>query len=323
VSIYRNSIPTVIIAAAMLASCGGGGNGGPNPPPPPPNLAALPITGDNAQDIAAAVLDAATSVAELVSVIDFIGIPTVASSDGGLAKPAFAEIVFAETVTDVVACDVGEITRTWDDSDNSSTMSTGDTFDIVFGDCFTGASATTIDGAVSLTNLVITGDPVNVIAPWGLASTVGLTDLAITDADGTVTVNGDLGFDSSSDDNIVVTGAVDSTLVTIQFSSGVNEELAGYMMAQTSDMNALTSSIDTSGTFTSTVLEGSVTFETLQSFVAVSDANPSAGEMLISDDTSSVLVTVIDNVNIQLEIDFDLDGVINRTIVVGWVDLDL
>lgn len=305
-SIYRNSIATVIIASAMLASCGGGGSGGPAPPPPPPttNLAALPITGDNAQDITAAVLDAATSVAELVSVTDFIGIPVA-------------------NATEIVACDVGDITITWDDLDDSSTVSTGDTFDGVFNDCFTDASATTINGAVSLTNLIITGDPINEIAPWGLAMTVGLTDLAITDADGTVTVNGDLGFDSSSDDNIIVTGAVDSTLVTIQYSSGVNEELADYMIVQTIDMNTLTSSIDTSGTFTSTVLEGSVTFETLQSFVAVADANPSAGEMLISDGTSSVLVTVIDNVNIQLEIDFDLDGVINRTIVVGWVDLDL
>ena len=304
-SIYRNSIVTVIIASAMLASCGGGGSGGPAPPPPPPpNLAALPITGDNAQDITAAVLDAATSVAELVSVTDFIGIPVA-------------------NATEIVACDVGDITITWDDLDDSSTVSTGDTFDGVFNVCFTDASATTINGAVSLTNLIITGDPINEIAPWGLAMTIGLTDLAIADADGTATVNGDLGIDSSSDDNIIGNGAADSTLVTIQYSSGVNEELADYMIVQTFDMNTLTSSIDTSGTFTSTVLEGSVTFETLQSFVAVADANPSAGEMLISDGTSSVLVTVIDNVNIQLEIDFDLDGVINRTIVVGWVDLDL
>jgi len=112
-------------------------------------------------------------------------------------------------------------------------------------------------------------------------------------------------------------------LATNQHSSGVNEELTDYMIEQTTDINALTSSIDTSGTFTSTVLEGSVTFETLQRFVAVADANPSTGEMLISDGTSSVLVTVIDNVNIQLEIDLDLDGTIDRTIVVGWADLDL
>jgi hypothetical protein len=288
----------------MLASCGGGGSGSPPPPPPPPNLAALPITGDNAQDITSAVLDAATSVAELVSVTDFIAIP--------LVDP-----------TEILACDVGDITITWDDVDVSSTVSTGDTFDSVFNGCVTDASATTIDGAVSLTNLIIAGDPINEIAPWALSMTVSLADLAIADADGTATVNGDLDVDTSSDDNIIATGAINSTLVTIQYSSGVNEELADYMIEQTTDMNALTSSIDTSGTFTSTVLEGSVTFETLQSFVAVADANPSAGEMLIGDSTSSVLVTVIDNVNIQLEIDLDLDGVIDRTIVVGWTDLDL
>jgi hypothetical protein len=288
----------------MLASCGGGGNAGQPPPPPPPNLAALPITGDNAQDITSAVLDAATSVAELVSVTGFIAFP--------VANP-----------TEIVACDVGDITITWDDVDASSTVSTGDAFDSVFNGCVTDASATTIDGTVSLTNLIITGDPINEIAPWALSMTVSLTDLAITNSGGTETVNGDLDVDTSSDDNIIATGAINSTLATNQHSSGVNEELTDYMIEQTTDINALTSSIDTSGTFTSTVLGGSVTFETLQSFVAVADANPSAGEMLIGDSTSSVLVTVIDNVNIQLEIDLDLDGVIDRTIVVGWTDLDL
>ncbi len=52
------------------------------------------------------------------------------------------------------------------------------------------------------------------------------------------------------------------------------------------------------------------------------DDNPSSGQLLISDSSSSVLVTVLDNMNVQLDIDLDLDGTIDETIVVTWADLD-
>jgi hypothetical protein len=53
------------------------------------------------------------------------------------------------------------------------------------------------------------------------------------------------------------------------------------------------------------------------------DDNPFAGQMLISDDSSSVLVTVVDNISVLLDIDFDLDGVIDQTIEVTWAELDI
>ena len=66
----RRLVPLIIgLAAALLTACGGGSSYGSSPPPPPPppppplvNTAALPITGDNAQDITAAVLESVTSV---------------------------------------------------------------------------------------------------------------------------------------------------------------------------------------------------------------------------------------------------------------------
>ena len=77
------------------------------------------------------------------------------------------------------------------------------------------------------------------------------------------------------------------------------------------------------GTFTSTELEGSVTFETLEDFIVLGDDNPSSGIFLISDSSSSVLLTVLDNINVQLDIDLDLDGTIDETVVVAWSALDI
>ena len=99
--------------------------------------------------------------------------------------------------------------------------------------------------------------------------------------------------------------------------------LSDYVLTETIDLNALTQVANVSGTFTNPYREGAVVFETLQDFVIMADDNPSAGQLFIRDNSSSVLITALDNINVQLEIDVDLDGTIDQTIVVTWAELDI
>lgn len=313
------SMLIVGVVLLLLVSCGGSGGDGiaVTPQPPPQSSAALPITGENAQDITVSVLEAITSTVEIVDIVDVIGLPPIGASIPGLAKFAVGDI-FRQILT----CDTGEATTTWDDADNSLTISTGDTFDVVFAMCFDAANGTTLDGPTSLTNIIITGDPFNQIAPWRLAMTFGFDSLSGTDSAGTVVLDGDLAFDMSSADNVVVNLSIATTSLAAQ-QAGITETLTDYVLAETLDLNALTQLISANGVLTSTLLEGRITFETLEDFVVIADDNPSAGQLLISDDSSSVLVTVVDNISVQLDIDFDLDGMIDQTIVVTWAELDI
>ena len=313
------SLLIVGVVLLLLVSCGGSGGGGVVVPPipPPANAAALPITAANAQDITVTVFEAITSTIDLIDIVDVIGLPAVGGTKPGLAKLAVGDIF-----TEVVLCDTGEATVTWNDADNDLMISTGDTFDVVFAVCFFADSGTTLDGPASLTNLVVEGDPFNQIAPWRLATTFGLDNLSGTDSTGTVILDGDLNLDLSSVDNVVVDLSITTASLTAQ-QSGITETLSDYVLTQTLDLNALTQVISTNGTLASTLLEGSVTFETLQDFLVIGDDNPSAGQLLIRDSSSSVLVTVVDNINVQLDIDFDLDGMIDQTIVVSWAELDI
>jgi hypothetical protein len=290
-------------------------------PPPPPNTGALPITAANAQDITVAVLDAISSTVEIIDIVDLIGLPPIGGTNRGLAKPSVRDI-FAAIFMEILACDTGEVTGTWNDADNNLMISTGDTFDFVFDMCFFVDSGTTLDGATSLTNMVVTGGPFNQIAPWGLAITFGFDNLSGTDSAGTAIIDGGLDLDISSDDNVVVNLSIVTTSLTAQ-QSGISETLTEYVLSETIDLNALTLVVSANGTLTSTLLEGNVTFETLQDFMVIGDDNPSAGQLLISDSSSSVLVTVLDNISVQLEIDLDLDGTIDETIVVTWAELDI
>lgn len=310
------SMLTVSVALLLLSSCGGNGGDGivVTPEPPLPNAAALPITAANAENITANVLATVVSTVDIIGIVDVIGLPDLEGKIAGLAKSAAFAII-----PQTVPCNTGEAAVTWDDADNNFEISTGDTFDIVFDMCFFADSGETLDGLVSLTNLVVEGDPFNQIAPWRFAATFGFDQLA--DAELTQ-LDGDLNLDVSSDDNIVVDISI-TTDSLVRINPAIMEELTNYVLTQTFDLNALTRTLGASGTLTSSVLEGSVTFETLQDFVGMFDDNPFAGQMLISDATSSVLITVVDNISVLLDIDLDRDGVIDQTIEVTWAELDI
>ena len=318
--IHRVSVFIVSAAFMVLASCGGGsyGTSPPAPPPPPaPSTASLPITAANAQDITVSVLEAVTSTVDIVDIVDVIGLPIASTTNQRFAKALAADII-AETI----ACDTGEVTTTWNDADNNLAISTGDTFDILFDMCFIAEQELTLDGTSSLSNMVVTGDPFFQIVPWGLATTYGFDNLSATDSVDTVIIDGTLDLVTSSDDNVVVDFSIATDSLTVQLS-GASETLSDYMLIDTLDLNALTEVISTSGIYTSTELEGSVTFETLEDFIVMGDDNPSSGILLISDSSSSVLLTVLDNINVQLDIDLDLDGMIDETMVVTWDELDV
>lgn len=313
----RIRIPLAGVCLFLLTSCGGSGNSAAPPPPPPPvNTAALPITAANAQDITVSVFEAITSTVEIVSIVDVIGIPLLSNSIPGVQKPP------ADIFTEVIPCDTGQITVTWNDADNNLQISTADTFDVLFELCFIADAETTLDGAAALEGMVVVGDPFNQIAPWQLQTTFVFDGLSGTDVDGTVIVDGAIDLDMSSADNLTVNLAIGTMSLTVQ-EGGDSETLSEYSQNQTFDVNTLTQVINAGGVYTSTVLTGSVTFETTEDFVVIGDDNPSAGQMLISDTSSSVLVTVLDNISVQLDIDLNLNGTIDTTITVTWAELDI
>lgn len=284
--------------------------------------AGLPITDGNAQQITSVVLDAVTSTVEVIDIFDIIGLPVIASAPPVLAQSA----VIMDVSTNVIACDTGETSVTWDDADNNLVISTGDTFDVVFADCFLAETETTFNGSMSLTNLVVTGDPFNEIAPWGLALTIKFGPLNVVHSEAWTTFNGDLDLDLNSEDNVTVDLSIATASLSLAIDISFRPEmiLSDYVLTETLDLNTLTQVVNVSGNFASEfLLKGAVTFETLENFVIMADDNPSAGQLLISDVSSSVLVTVLDNINVQLEIDVDLDGAVDRTIVVTWAELDI
>jgi hypothetical protein len=272
--------------------------------------AGLPITDDHARAISEEVLRAVTWPGHVIDLLDLIGLPVIIN-----VTPAEPESrVVTDVSTNVVDCDSGEVTITWDDADNNLVISTGDTFDVVSERCRFADTGMWFSGAMTITNLVVSGDPFNQVAPWGLGLSVGLEALP---------VSGDLDLDVNSEDNVLVARSIATASLRAADASFNAHTLSDYMLTETLDLNALTRVGNVSGTFTNPYRKDAVVFETLRDFVIMADENPSAGQLLISDNSSSVLITALDNINVQLEIDIDLDGTIDQTIVVTWAELDI
>ena len=136
-------------------------------------------------------------------------------------------------------------------------------------------------------------------------------------------MTGDLGIEISSEDNVVVDLSITTSSLSVVDVGFNPHTLSAYVLTETIDLNALTQVANVSGTFTNPYRESAVLFDTLQDFVIMADDNPSAGQLFIRNNSSSVLVTVLDNINVQLEIDVDLNGTIDQTIVVTWAELGI
>lgn len=329
---------TVVVVTTSTLSCGGGGGGVATAPPPPPPVGELPITPANAQDITASVLEGISSLFELIEVSNVAGLPfpvqTVNLRLANLSGSPFAGVravgdrhkstlMPSRDITTVTGnCDTGTFARTWDDVDNSLDITSGDSFDIAFNACFFADAGVTLAGAASVTNIVLTGDAINEIAPWSLAASFTFTNLQATDTTDAATLNGGLNLSVGTDDNLVMNVAITGTSLTAA-ENGTTATLSDFSVTEALDVNTMTITADAMGTLTSSELNGAVNFSTPASFVIIADDNPSAGQLAISDGNSGVLVSVLDNLNVELGIDANGDGTAETTIVVTWAALDI
>ena len=300
-------------------------------------VAQLPITPANAVDITADVLEGIAAPLDLLDIVNIVDLPfpdlpagglTVALADSQFGKlhngQDVGKAVFAQEdlIVATMDCDSGTATSTWDDADGNVEISTGDTIEVNFASCLFSDLAVTLAGDASITNIEITGDAANGVPPWSVSSTFGFIGLQGTDDTETVVIDGGFDLSFSTDDGVTIAGSISGSSLSAT-TDGATETLGNFDITEEIDLNTQTVIAGGSGALTNMDLDGTVDFEALTSFMIIADDNPSAGQLFITDGSSSVVVTVVDNLSIQLEVDEDGDGTAETTFVVAWDDLDI
>jgi hypothetical protein len=340
---------TAIAAAMLAAACGGGGDDGPAPPPPP---SLVKITMANQDSVARA---------SIASLLPFVNVPVlnasaspervttamphnttqgaglnefVRRSIGFATKPVPADVVRALTryVGTEVCAVSGTLTVTWDDNDESSSLSAGDSLSVAFAQC-SEIAGSSVNGVMGMSLATVS------IAPTVQDITGSMTfqSLAMLDQGFGLTLNGGLGFRLT---DTLVTNGIDSlgtytvgggglTAVATGGFADTFSYRAGYSVTErdfTPSMPgiAATEAIAASGRFGSAALGGDLDLATQTPFRSTylstdADVFPTEGQMTATGlDNTRIGLTATKTSLVQMDVCDDGDGAWEATKMVDW-----
>ena len=325
---------SVLLCVALLASCGGGGSGGASVSEAP-----VAITAGNAEratGASAATTQSAFEASDMggglaigavarVGRHDFRIVPFARKQLRWTGADAFSAQVYlsALTVKTDLPCDnTGTASIVVNDVDNNGAISSGDSFTITFDNCLDSLDQTTTSGSMTMVVNGINGNPDTDLV-WNAAITVTMRDLTISDGNSNDAISGDFTLNMSTNDGGVnTTGGIGGNSLSVT-ENGVTETLSNYSISFRSNDVTGAYTIDSSGTVSSSELEGAVQFATLTTFEGIDPDYPHTGVMKVSGaGDSSVTLTVIDNATVQLDVDEDGDGNMDQSIKTQWTVLD-
>ena len=338
-----------VAVAALVAACGGGGDDGAVNPQPPPTPTYVKISAANQDTVARA---------SFTSAMAFVSVPVLPASPspglakaaqaggasalgghGGLTQLALRAVKSGSRQTAAPAgmarplaqqqltepCLVsGTMTVTWDDRDNSRTLTAGDTVSALFNQC-DDDTGFTVNGGMAMaiatysetqTALDLTGSAtfqsLSMIGGWEAYKLDGGAAFRFTE---TLAAGGIDMFSSFT----VASGGL--TVVKLGDTAGFSDTFsyrAGYTVTDrdfspTVQGGSYWEEITASGDFGSQALGGDMTLKTITPFKSVftdptGDIFPSQGQMLVTGGEGTKLrLTATPTVQVQMEVSYDSD----------------
>ncbi len=275
------------------------------------------ITQDNASNVANSAMTTLRLMGQLV-----VGQLNISEIIGMLNQPANAALPLQlRTIVppqDVACRGSGSLTLSGDAADPTlGSLAPGDTIQIVYDNCeeLTGVITS---GTIDLTIQAFTGS-LNA-PPYSYTLALASTDLSASQRGETETLNGSaiLMINTENGAEVTTTVSVDSLEYTEQTSED-SGTLTDFTATVVTNFGALSYTLDSSGTVSSQSIGGSVDLVTTEIITgSLLDDNPGSGVVLVTGDSSTETITVIDPINLRLDIDDNGDGTIDDTIPTTW-----
>lgn len=325
-------------SALLLTACGGGGGGGGGGTPSSPTavtLAPLPIGSANAAGVTSEVIGAQdlSSAAGGGGIFGAAVVPASSAqlSLSDLARSQLTTILglplnTTVTVTGAVQvqtepCDSGSITVQWNDADENSQLSAGDTVQLTFNTC--ASEGATLDGVTTIQVQSITGDPISApTSPWSLSASTSFQSLTLTEGSEVWTVHGGMTVNLQFDGVSLYTTSLTGSELTVTEPAGA-WTLRDFQYDETDDDASGAYTWAQTGRLDSDIIGGQVTFETTTTFEGVGTAYPNTGVLVIrgSNNASVKMQALSDATNVDLDVDSNGDSVVDVTVPTTWAAL--
>ena len=300
-------------AIFLAAGCGGGSSStGVNIP-----TAAIQITSSNAQTVASGANAASESSARQGSsaATTVVGVVTqqagqipsalnIATSGLGrvLTTPLPTATVIGATSTAYFSCSTGlqvsssaADTFTFTYSVAGSTIAAGDSVSIYFNSCVDTVTGDTTNGGLGIAITSLSGTFGT--APSSAAFTATFSNLTVTNAGASASLNGDMTIAATSSTTApTLTATISGNSLTITDSVQGSIRLTSYNETYTYDNSSTAYTYSVNTNLAGTVMNGSVNIATTTTFSGTGTGNPTAGVMTITGTGGSyVMVTANSN----------------------------
>jgi hypothetical protein len=305
-----------VLLSLLLPACG---DTGMTPPP-----ALVEFNTGNLDLIAQTALDAALGLGRVIGPIAGVLRPPGQDGAGGdlrslilhqlMSLPGVSGALPATSTVTRPGPDGGSVTYTWDDADDDTRISTGDTYAMTFVGYAQGG--VTLSGLATVDHLFVQGRPADAGTTWMLTARIAVQNLLVAPGPETHVLTG------STD--IVLENRLTVLLLTIRLHA---DFAAG-------DSTLLPGNITISNRFTDTTTwqwgEGSVTHPDLTGTVAYTTRGPFQGFDSVPFPNAGVLevpgrngakmtITAMpDFAHLRVETDLDGDGTVDDTRTISW-----
>lgn len=319
---FRSSV--LLSATALVVACGGGGGGGSGVSASAP----VAVTSANATEVASTSVNASdglTGSTEGVLGIVPAAVGATPSTDVNIVETLLEQIKLApQRDTSAVSpaavqtqnqnCDSGTLSVSFNDADNDLSLSTGDSVSLSASHCsFAGV---TLNGGISLGNVVVTGDEFS--PPYSLQFSLQTSAFSVSAGAETVAMSGGGTIAESTNDAVSYTSTFSGNGISIT-AAGENLTLTDYAITETENRATGAYSYAINATISSSGLGGSVRVTTDVAFAGVDPSDPDSGQLTcVGSNNSSVVLTVIDSMTVQLAVDQDGDAIVDDTYMVSW-----
>lgn len=323
-------IHTLVIASIAivgLSACGGGSDGGSTPTP----LTLVTLDSGNATMVAGTASTAVFGTAEIGGLTDLTG--STSNAQGGVTKRdasavaakaaqgTLSNVRFALFSADTSFCVVSGSVTVLSDLASPFTFTAGDFISADFDMCDDGEGET-IDGMLEMTITSFEGDVLTSEFLFGVD--LLMTEFMVITLTDTMMADGDIGTTVDTRTPPIVEGSIfgDSFVIS---GMGVTETISMFSTLYTEDSSTFPVSWtnNSMGTVDSSEVSGAVRYETPLAFEGSGANYPHTGQLLVTGAKgATLLLRTIDDVNIEIDADYDGDGSVDETLVLTWAELE-
>lgn len=329
----KKALLVLICGVPLLNACGGGGDDSGNPSAA--ELAApVAINESNQQLVASAALssgdvDAALDFSSGVQAQAASSQPTLSLKD--LAKLQMdlvnarqnnGTVLPASAQSSSQACPAGGSMTISPVEGSSSNDPRGSGADISYSNCQFSTDFI-LNGSSSVRLADFTENYLTGAYPYSVKMTMSFTKLAVTFAQDTSTLNGNLNYDMSAPDADNMEMGLSGNQFSINYNNVENNTLNDFAFNIKANLLLSQTSTTQKGRLFSDVLKGYMDFDTLDPFLSQFGDFPTKGKLKIVGANSTLFVTAqSDGQYAMLELDSGNDGTINQMTPVLWSDLE-